>query len=80
MPRVRVLRQILRRHPRVEHGLSVDEYRARWNLRSNHPVVAPAYSQRRSAVAKEIGLGRRRHAVEPAAPVRRGRRRRPTTE
>jgi predicted transcriptional regulator len=72
--------QTLRRHLRVEHGLSVDEYRARWNLRSNHPLTAPAYSQRRAAVAKEMGLGRRRRAVEPAAPRRRGRRRRSTTE
>ena len=72
--------QTLRRHLRAEHGLSVDEYRARWNLRSDHPVVAPAYSQRRSVVAKEMGLGRRRRAVEPVAPGRRGRRRRPTTE
>jgi predicted transcriptional regulator len=73
--------QTLRRHLRAEHGLSVDEYRARWNLRSDHPLTAPAYSQRRSVVAKEMGLGRRRRAVEPtAAPTRRGRRRRPTTE
>jgi predicted transcriptional regulator len=72
--------QTLRRHLRAEHGLSVDEYRARWNLRSDHPVIAPAYSQRRSVVAKEMGLGRRRRSVEPAAPRRRGRRRRPTTE
>ena len=72
--------QTLRRHLRAEHGLSVNEYRARWNLRSDHPVIAPAYSQRRTAMAKEMGLGRRRRSVESAAPVRRGRRRRPTTE
>jgi predicted transcriptional regulator len=72
--------KILRRHLRVEHRLSIDEYRARWNLRSDHPVVAPAYSQHRAAVAKEMGLGRRRRSVEPAAPRRRGRQRRPTTE
>jgi predicted transcriptional regulator len=72
--------QSLRRHLRVQHGLSVDEYRARWNLRSDHPVIAPSYSQRRAAVAKEMGLGRRRRSVEPVAPRRRGRRRRPTTE
>jgi predicted transcriptional regulator len=71
--------QTLRRHLRAEHGLSVDEYRARWNLRSDHPVVAPAYSQRRSVVAKEMGLGRRRRAVEPpVAPTRRRRPRRTT--
>ena len=72
--------KFLRRHLGVQHGLSVDEYRARWNLRSDHPLTAPAYSERRAAVAKEIGLGRRRRSVEPAAPVRRGRPRRPTTE
>ena len=70
----------LRRHLRVQHGLSIDEYRARWNLRSDHPLTAPAYSERRSVVAKEMGLGRRRRSVEPVAPGRRGRRRRPTTE
>jgi predicted transcriptional regulator len=72
--------KILRRHLRVEHGLSVDEYRAHWNLRSDHPVVAPAYSQHRAAVAKEMGLGRRHRSVE--LPVARTRRRRPrrTTE
>ena len=68
--------QMLRRHLRVQHGLSVDEYRARWNLRSDHPVIAPAYSQRRSAMAKEIG----RVPVEPPpTPPRRRRRRSPTT-
>jgi predicted transcriptional regulator len=73
--------RMLRRHLRVQHGLSVDEYRTRWNLRSDHPVIAPAYSQRRSVVAKEIGLGRQRRSVEPpVAPTRRGRHRRPTTE
>jgi len=72
--------KILRRHLQAQHGLSVDEYRARWNLRPDHPVIAPAYSQRRAAVAKEIGLGRRRHSVEPTAARRRGRRQRPTGE
>ena len=72
--------QTLRRHLRVEHGLSIDKYRARWNLRPDHPVIAPAYSQRHAAVAKEIGLGRRRHSVELTAARRRGRRQRPTRE
>ena len=53
--------QTLRRHL-VRHWLSIDEYRARWNLRSDHPVIAPAYSQRRSEMAKEIGLGIRGRA------------------
>ena len=73
--------RMLRRHLRVQHGLSVEEYRTRWNLRPDHPLTAPAYSQRRSVVAKEMGLGRRRYSIEPpVAPTQRGRRRRPTTE
>ena len=70
--------KILRRHLRVEHGLSVDEYRARWNLRSDHPLIAPAYSERRAAMAKEIGLGRRRSIEPSVAPTRRRRPRRTT--
>jgi predicted transcriptional regulator len=72
--------RMLRRHLRVQHGLAVDEYRARWNLRSDHPVTAPAYSQRRSEMAKEHGFGRRPVPVEPPPmPPSRQRRRPPTT-
>jgi predicted transcriptional regulator len=71
--------RMLRRHLRVQHGLTVDEYRARWNLRSDHPVTAPAYSQRRSKMARELGLGRRPVPVEPAPPPPPRRRRRPPT-
>ena len=49
----------LRRHINVRHGLSRDEYLQRWGLKSNHPLTAPAYSERRSAMAKELGLGRK---------------------
>jgi predicted transcriptional regulator len=52
--------QILRRHVATSHGLSVEQYRARWNLPREHPLVAPGYSERRSGLAKQIGLGRRR--------------------
>ena len=71
--------QALRRHLRVQHGLEVAQYRVRWNLPPDHPVTAPAYSDRRSAMAKQIGFGRRRTAEPPAAPRRRGRPRRSTT-
>jgi predicted transcriptional regulator len=67
--------QTLRRHLRVLHGLGVDEYRVRWNLRSDHPVTAPAYSQRRSVMAKELGLGRKPVRVEPPPTPPRPRRR-----
>ena len=55
--------QTLRRHLRVAHGLEPAAYRARWKLPPDHPITAPAYSERRSTMAKQIGLGRPREAV-----------------
>ena len=57
----------LRRHISTRHGLSPDEYRRRWGLRSNHPLTAPVYSEHRSTMARARGLGRRLAA--PAALV-----------
>jgi predicted transcriptional regulator len=51
--------QMLKRHLTTAHGLSVDAYRNRWNLPRDHAMTAPAYSERRSLVAKQLGLGRR---------------------
>jgi predicted transcriptional regulator len=59
--------QMLRRHITTAHGLTVDAYRARWNLSRDHVMVAPAYSERRSGLAKQLGLGRTR--VAPAEPT-----------
>lgn len=53
----------LRRHLST-HGLTPDEYRARYKLKPDYPMVAPAYSEARRAMAKKIGLGRK-----PAAPA-----------
>ena len=67
----------LRRHLRVAHGLEVVEYRVRWNLSPDYAVTAPAYSDRRSAMAKALGFGRRRASVTtPSAPTRQRRPRR----
>jgi predicted transcriptional regulator len=52
------LSQMLRRHIRVAHGLEPAGYRVRWELPADHPITAPAYSERRSTLAKRIGLGR----------------------
>jgi len=57
----------LTRHIAMRHGLSGDEYRQRWGLRSNHPLTAPAYSERRSTLAKAWGFGRK--LVTPVAPA-----------
>jgi predicted transcriptional regulator len=69
--------QTLRRHLRMAHGLTAADYRIRWQLPVDYPLVAPAYSDRRSLVAKALGLGRRRRSTTP--PSRRRRPRRPST-
>src|SRR6266478_277909 len=51
---------MLRRHISTRHGLNTDEYLKRWGLRSDHPLTAPAYSERRSTMAKSFGFGRKR--------------------
>jgi predicted transcriptional regulator len=62
--------QTLRRHLDTGHGLSVDQYRARWNLPREHLITAPGYSERRSGLAKQIGLGRgRRPSREEPEPI-----------
>jgi predicted transcriptional regulator len=76
---------MLRRHIVTGHGLSADQYRARWKLPRDHPLTAPGYSERRSGLAKQLGLGRGRSASreepessaseDPAAPQPRARRR-----
>src|SRR5260370_22325293 len=57
---------MLRRHLMTRHGLSPDQYRARWNLRPEHQLTAPEYSERRSAMAKQLGLGRGRQGAAAA--------------
>ena len=47
----------LRRHLSTDHGLTPDEYRARWGLPSDYPMVASSYAAKRSELAKKIGLG-----------------------
>ena len=63
--------KMLRRHLSTRHGLTGELYLKRWSLPSDHPLTAPIYSEQRSALAKELGLGRggRQGAAEPAAPT-----------
>lgn len=49
----------LKRHLKNQYDLTPEQYRARWGLKPDYPMVAPAYSERRSKLAKEIGLGRK---------------------
>ena len=48
----------LKRHLRTSYGLSPEQYRAKWGLPPDYPMVAPAYAAQRSKLAKAIGLGR----------------------
>lgn len=57
----------LKRHLQAEHGLTPDAYRAKWGLGKDYPMVAPAYADARSNLAKTIGLGRK--ATPPAEPA-----------
>ena len=50
--------KMLKRHLRTAFGLSPEEYRSKWGLPADYPMVAPNYSKKRSAFAKKIGLGR----------------------
>ncbi|MDB5475617.1 MAG: transcriptional regulator [Phenylobacterium sp.] len=50
--------KMLKRYLRSRYNLSPDEYRRRWGLAPDYPMVAPAYAARRSDFAKKIGLGR----------------------
>jgi predicted transcriptional regulator len=50
--------KMLKRHLRTTYGMTPDEYRARWGLPADYPMVAPNYAAQRSAFAKQIGLGR----------------------
>lgn len=50
--------KMLKRYLRSKYGLSPDEYRQRWGLPANYPMVAPNYAKTRSDYAKKIGLGR----------------------
>ncbi len=50
--------KMLKRYLRSRYGLSPDDYRAKWGLTPDYPMVAPNYAARRSEFAKKIGLGR----------------------
>jgi len=61
--------KMLRRHLTAAHDLSPRDYRARWNLKTNHPLTAPGYTERRSTIAKQLGLGHRGKLPGAPAPV-----------
>jgi predicted transcriptional regulator len=63
--------KMLKRHLATAYGMTPDEYRQRWGLPPDYPMVAPNYAQQRSNLAKQIGLGSRSRIEE--RPMARGR-------
>lgn len=51
--------KMLKRHLRTTYNMTVEDYRQKWGLPGDYPMVAPNYARQRSAFAKRIGLGRR---------------------
>ncbi|MFD1303622.1 MucR family transcriptional regulator [Methylobacterium marchantiae] len=72
----------LKRHLRTRYSMTPEEYRTKWNLPSDYPMVAPNYAAARSELAKNMGLGQQRRKTRakaavveaPATPAPRGRR------
>ena len=75
--------KMLKRHLQSAYGMTPEAYRERWGLPPDYPMVAPNYAERRSALARQIGLGRKdggrapveEPVSEPPAPARAGRKR-----
>ncbi len=67
----------LRRHLQNDFGMTPDQYRKRWGLAADYPMTAAAYTERRSALAKTLGLGRPKGSTKAkaaeAAAAKRGR-------
>lgn len=63
----------LKRHLRTAYNLSPDDYRTRWGLPADYPMVAPAYAETRSTLAKKMGMGQQRRkpprAAKPPKPA-----------
>ncbi|MEM7522910.1 MAG: MucR family transcriptional regulator [Pseudomonadota bacterium] len=61
--------KMLKRHLMTAYGMTPDDYRQRWSLPSDYPMVAPAYARKRQELAKKIGLGRKPAAKAAAKPA-----------
>jgi predicted transcriptional regulator len=57
--------KMLKRYLSATYAMTPDQYRAKWNLPADYPIVAPAYAEKRSDLARASGLGRRRAEPEP---------------
>ena len=57
--------KMLKRHLMTAYNMTPEQYRAKWGLPYDYPMVAPAYAKKRQELAKKIGLGRKPRIVEP---------------
>jgi predicted transcriptional regulator len=55
----------LKRHLKSTYSMTPEDYRAKWNLPSDYPMVAPSYSEKRSQLANKMGLGQKSLAARP---------------
>ncbi len=62
----------MKRHLHTSYGMTPAQYRQKWGLPSNYPMVAPNYAIKRSGLAQRFGLGRSRASHEPFDPIDRG--------
>lgn len=58
--------KMLKRHLMTAYNMTPEEYRAKWGLKPDYPMVAPSYAAKRQELAKKIGLGRKPRVPEPA--------------
>ena len=61
--------KMLKRHLASRYNMTPEDYRRRWGLAKDYPMVAPAYAATRSALAKQIGLGRKRASSDASGPT-----------
>ncbi len=61
--------KMLKRYLRTQYGMSPEDYRRKWGLPADYPMVAPNYSKRRSQFAKDIGLGKAGGRAAPHRPA-----------
>lgn len=66
----------LKRHLRTTYNMTPEQYRAKWDLPRDYPMVAPNYARARSELAKTMGLGQQRRKAEAEKPVPAGKGRR----
>lgn len=62
--------KMLKRHLMTNHGMTPDEYRQKWGLAADYPMVAPNYAEQRRTLAKSIGLGTKRRRTRGGAKAK----------